>query len=576
MKNKDSRASRTALAATAAAALALALVACQEAPPPAEERTGEALPPLSPAVSEAAQTIARPLLAEYVSRLASDEFEGRGPASPGDEKARAYLAQTMEAIGLEPGGADGQWQQAFEIVGIDSEVPETWSFVTEDGELTVNFWDEFIAISGVQEETAQIRDAEVVFVGYGMQAPEYDWDDFKGVDLSGKVLLMLNNDPDWDPELFEGNRRLYYGRWDYKYASAAAQGAAGAIIIHTTPSASYPWQVVQTSWTGENFELPAGNEPRVQIQAWLTEDASRALVALAGHDLDELVEAAHTREFAPVPLGVETSLALSNTIQQKQTANVGGLLRGSDPELAEQVVVFTAHHDHFGIGEPNDAGDSIYNGALDNASGCAQVLAIAKAFTELPQPPRRSLLFLFVAAEEQGLLGSEYYARHPTFPPGNIAANINLDGANIWGRTTDIAYVGFGKSSLDRVVEEAAAQQGRSVKGEQFPDRGSFYRSDQFNFAKIGVPAIYLDTGTDFVGRPEGWGREQIEAWEEIHYHQPTDELNDSWNFDGMIDDARLNFFAGAAVANADEMPSWKPGDEFEEARQEALAALEN
>ncbi len=575
MKNKDSRLSAgTVQRALAAAFLAYGLAACQAPAPAPDEPLAEAPPPLSAAVEEAAASIDQPLLAESVSRLASDEFEGRGPASPGDEKARAYLAQSMEAMGLEPGGPDGGWQQPFELVGITSRQPETWSFVGGKGELEVKYWDEYIATSGVQAETAKIKDAEVVFVGYGIEAPEHDWDDYKGADLAGKVLLMLNNDPDWDPALFEGNRRLYYGRWDYKYASAAQQGAAGTIIIHTTPSAGYPWQVVQTSWSGENFELPAGPEPRTQVQAWMTEEAARALVALAGHDLDTLIESAHSREFTPVPLGVDTSLALSTTVQRKETANVAGLLRGSDPELADQVVVYTAHHDHFGIGEPDESGDTIYNGALDNASGCAQVLAIAQAFTKLPQPPRRSLLFLFVGVEEQGLLGSEYFARNPTFPPGRIAANINVDGANIWGRATDIAYVGYGKSSLDQVVEAAAAQQGRTVKGEQFPDRGSFYRSDQFNFAKIGVPAIYLDTGADFVGRPEGWAKEQIETWERTHYHQPNDEIDDSWNFDGIIDDTRLAFVAGLTIANADEMPSWNPGDEFEAARIEALAAI--
>jgi Zn-dependent M28 family amino/carboxypeptidase len=575
MKNKDSRLSAgTIPRAIAAAFLACGLAACQAPAPTPEESVAEAPPPLSAAVEQAAASIDQPALAEHIARLASDEFEGRGPASPGDEKARAYLAQSMEAMGLEPGGPDGGWQQPFELVGVTSQQPQTWSFVAEDGELEVKYWDEYIATSGVQAETAKIEDAEVVFVGYGIEAPEHDWDDYKGADLAGKVLLMLNNDPDWDPALFEGNRRLYYGRWDYKYASAAQQGAAGAIIIHTTPSAGYPWQVVQTSWSGENFELPAGSEPRTKVRAWMTEEAARALVALAGHDLDTLIDTARSREFTPVPLGIDTSLTLSNTVQHKETANVAGLLRGSDPELADQVVVYSAHHDHFGIGEPDESGDTIYNGALDNASGCAQVLAIAQAFTKLPQPPSRSLLFLFVGVEEQGLLGSEYFALNPTFPPGRIAANINVDGANIWGRATDIAYIGYGKSSLDQVVEEAAAQQGRTVKGEQFPDRGSFYRSDQFNFAKIGVPAIYLDTGADFVGRPEGWAKEQIETWERTHYHQPNDEFDDSWNFDGIIDDTRLAFVAGLTIANADEMPSWNPGDEFEAARKEALAAL--
>jgi Zn-dependent M28 family amino/carboxypeptidase len=412
----------------------------------------------------------------------------------------------------------------------------------------------------------------VVFVGYGIEAPEYGWNDYKDVDVSGKVLLMLNNDPEWDPELFAGERRLYYGRWTYKYEQAAKRGAAGAIIIHTTPSAGYPYQVVQTSWTGEQFELPGS--PRSQIEAWVTEEAATKLAKLAGQDLAALVESARSADFQPVPFDVTTSLKLKNQIRQVETANVAGLLRGSDPELADEVVVYSAHHDHLGVGEPNDQGDTIYNGALDNGTGCAQLLAIAKAFTQLDQPPRRSVLFLFVAAEEQGLLGSKFYANSPTFAAGRIAANINLDGGNIWGRTSDVAFIGYGKSSLDQVVETAAARQGRTVVGDQFPDKGFFYRSDQFNFAKIGVPAIYLDTGADFVDRPEGWGKEQIDAWTEIHYHQPSDELTDEWDFAGMVDDARLALECGLAVTEADELPAWVPGDEFEAARKEALAAL--
>ncbi len=524
--------------------------------------------------ASAEQAIDGELLRRHVAALSDDAMAGRGPASAGDLAARAYLSEQMQALGLEPGGPDGSWEQPFEIVGITAEVPREWSILGGRSGLVLSYWDDFIAASGVQQETAAIEQAELVFVGYGIVAPEYGWDDYKDADLEGKVLLMLNNDPEWDPELFAGERRLYYGRWTYKYEKAAARGAAGAIIIHTTPSAGYPWQVVQTSWTGEQFELPAAGEPRSQIEAWVTEAAAAEIARLAGHDLDSLVAAARSADFRPVPLGLTTSLELRNTIQRVETANVAGLLRGSDPELREEVVVYTAHHDHLGVGEPDDDGDTIYNGALDNASGCAQVLAIARAFTELPEPPRRSVLFLFVAAEEQGLLGSAYYARHPTFAPGRIAANINLDGGNIWGRTRDLTYIGYGKSSLDAVVEAAAARQGRRVVGDQFPDRGFFYRSDQFNFAKIGVPAIYLDTGTEFVDRPDGWGRERIEAWESESYHQPSDELNEAWDFSGMVEDARLAFECGLVAAQRDGLPAWHAGDEFEAARAAALTAL--
>ncbi|MEE9571360.1 MAG: M28 family peptidase, partial [Gammaproteobacteria bacterium] len=438
--------------------------------------------------------------------------------------------------------------------------------------IVLRYWDDFIAASGIQAPDAVIDEAEVVFVGYGIQAPEYDWDDYEGLDVSGKVLLMLNNDPDWDSELFAGNRRLYYGRWTYKYEIAAQLGAAGAIIIHTTPSAGYPFQVVQTSWSGPQYELPAGPEPALAIEAWVTEDAARQLVSLAGHDLASLVESARDPGFAPIALGVTTSLRLENDLSRVDTANVAGLLEGRDPALKDEVVIFTAHHDHLGVGEPDDTGDTIYNGALDNAAGVAQILAVAEAIQALPAPPRRSILILFVAAEEQGLLGSAYYALHPTFEPGRIAANVNLDAGNIWGQTRDVTYIGYGKSSLDTVVEQAVALQGRTVRGDQFPDRGFFYRSDQFSFAKIGVPAVYLDVGTEFIGQPEGWGVEQIENWEAIRYHQPSDELEDNWNFDGMIEDAQLALYIGLSVAEEDEMPTWNAGDEFEAARLAALA----
>jgi len=557
---------------------AIALVALAALPAGAQSADAPDLPPgVSPAAAEAARTaITAATLEAPIRFLADDLLEGRGPAERGDRLTQLYLASVMGSMGLEPGGPDGSWFQPFGIVGIDATMPDTWTFRKGGEEVVLDRSSEFIAASGVQQPRAAIEDAELVFAGYGISAPEYDWDDYEGADLAGKVLLMLNNDPDWDPELFEGERRLYYGRWTYKYESAARQGAAGAIVVHTTPSAGYPWQVVQTSWTGEQFELPAGDEPRLQVAAWTTEAATKELMDLAGRSWDELVAAAKTREFRPVPLGVTTSITLENEISQVETANVAGLLRGGDPERADEVVVFTAHHDHLGIAPPGDDPDAdrIYNGALDNASGTAQVLAMARAFTLLPEPPARSLLFLFVGAEEQGLLGSEYYAAHPTFPPGKIAANLNFDGGNIWGATRDVTLIGLGKSELDAVARAVAEAQGRTLLADQFPDKGFFYRSDQFNFAKIGVPALYFDAGTDVVGRPEGWGRAQQEAWTERDYHQPSDELTDAWSFDGMVQDARLGFYAGLLIANQQPLPAWNPGDEFEAARKAAVAAV--
>jgi Zn-dependent M28 family amino/carboxypeptidase len=570
---------------------AIALCACsrEEAPAPAGSAAPESAAntpapasapaveasPFTPEAESAAAAIDAADLAEWIRVLSSDEYEGRGPGSAGDAKARAYITQQLEALGLAPGGENGSWEQPVELIGLDASMPDTWTFTKGGSKLDLKVSDEFIAASGVQAETAAIENAEVVFVGYGIEAPEFQWDDYKGVDLEGKVLLMLNNDPDWDPELFQGDTRLYYGRWTYKYESAARQGAAGAIIIHTTPSAGYPWQVVQTSWSGEQFELPAEDEPRIQVKGWVTEDAARKLVSLAGRDLDELVGAAKSRDFAPVALGVTTSLKMPVKMTRTASANVLGLIEGSDPQLKNEVVIYTAHHDHLGIGTPDAEGDTIYNGARDNATGVAMLLGIAKALKALPQPPRRSTLMLFVAAEEQGLIGSRYYSLHPTFPPGRMAAVINFDSGNIWGRTRDVTYVGMGKSTLDEVARRAAGHQNRIVQPDEHPDRGSFYRSDQFSLARIGVPALYFDAGSDFIDRPADWGLAQDAEYTEKHYHQPSDEFDPAWDLSGLVEDAQLGFWCGVIIGNADEMPAWNPGDEFEAARKAALGAVQ-
>ncbi len=563
--------------------LSLLVAACGGSDQPAEESAAAVdrspvaleLSGGNPVAEEAAMQIEGEYMRGIVAEISHDSYEGRGPGTAGDVKARVYLAERMAELGLEPGAADGTWEQPFDLVSVHATQPETWTFEGHGQTMELKQWDQFIVGSGVQQDTAGFEDAELVFVGYGIQAPEYDWDDYKGVDLKGKVLLIMNNDPDWDPDLFGGETRLWYGRWDYKYLSAARQGAAGAIIIHTSPSAGYPFQVVQTSWTGPQFELPAGDEPRSQVNAWVTEDTARDLIAMAGLDLDELREQAYNRDFEPVPLGINSSIMMDVELQRVQSANVLGLIPGSDPELKDEVVIYTAHHDHLGIGTSNDDGDVIYNGAMDNATGVAQVMAIAKAMKALPEAPRRSVLINLVGAEEQGLLGSEYYAANPTFAPGRIAANLNYDGGNIWGHTHDTTFIGLGKSSIDQIAVLIAEEQGRVVKPDQFADKGYFYRSDQFSFAKIGVPAMYLDTGTDFVDRPAGWGKEQLDHFTEVNYHQPTDEYDPSWNFDGMVSDALLGYWTGLAIANADEMPTWVPGDEFEAARIEALKALE-
>ena len=530
-------------------------------------------PRVTPQQENAAKEITPELLRAHIRFLASDLLEGRGPATRGDQLGEAYIQSQLEALGIQPGAPGGGWIQKVPLVGIQPSFPGPAVFRSEHGTAQGIPGENFVASSGVQKPEARIQDAEIVFVGYGIVAPEYQWDDYKGADLSGKVLLMMNNDPESDPNLFAGKTRLWYGRWDYKYMMAAKNGAVGAIIIHTTPSAGYGWQVVQTSWSGELFQLPDDGSPRVQIKAWATEQLSKSIAELGGKDLDRLRAAAETREFRPVPLGVKMSFALTNTIAQKESGNVIGVIPGSDPKRSKEAVIYTAHHDHFGVKVGIKPGaDAIYNGALDNASGVSAVLSIASAFADLEKPPRRSVYFALVTAEEQGLLGSEYLARHPPVPAGRIAANINIDVINWFGKTHDISSIGFGKSSIDREVMALAHMQGRRVESDQFPDRGTFYRSDQFNFARIGVPAAYLKTGIDVIGKPPGFGRQQIEAYEKNDYHQPTDEFRESWDFAGAVQDVRLAFLLGCRLADADAMPQWKAGDEFEPARKKAIA----
>ncbi|MFB1484353.1 M28 family metallopeptidase [Corallococcus sp. RDP092CA] len=529
---------------------------------------------VTPQEKTAEQAITADLLRAHVRFLASDLLEGRGPGTRGDALAQEYIATQFEGLGLKPGAAGGSYFQRFDLMGIHSR-PGAMTFQAKAGRVELQPREDFIAVSGVQTPEARLDASELVFVGYGIVAPEYQWDDFKGADLRGKTLVILNNDPEDDPRLFAGKTRLWYGRWDYKYEQAAKTGAAGAIIIHTTPSAGYPWQVVRTSWTGEQFELPSGDAPRLQVKAWTTEDATRQVLKLAGQDLDALRAAAQKRDFQPVPLGVTVSLRMSNEVRRRPTANVLGLLPGSDPTLAKEVVLYSAHHDHLGKKDDGKPGeDVIYNGALDNAAGVAAMLSVARAFASLPTPPRRSILFAAVAAEEYGLLGSAYLAAHPPVPPGRIAADINVDGGNVLGRTRDITVIGLGKSSLDTYVTTMARTQGRTVKADQLSDRGFFYRSDQFNFARQGIPAAYFGSGMDFIGRPEGWGKQQRGQWETKHYHQPSDELRPEWDLSGAVEDARLFFLVGAQVARAPEMPAWNKGDEFEAARLRSLEAL--
>jgi len=508
----------------------------------------------------------------HVRFLASDLLEGRGPGTRGDALAQSYIAAQLEALGLRPAGPQG-FLQPFDIVGVDGHA-ETIQFTRGRESLVLRHAEDVVAVAGDEAPRTAVDRADLVFVGYGIRAPEYAWDDFKGQDLRGKVLLILNSDPEDDPALFAGRARLWYGRWDYKYEMAARVGAAGAIILHTTHSAGYPWQVVRSSWTGPQYSVPT-NERRVPLRGWVTEEGCRKLVALAGRSLDDLVRSATAREFQPVSLGVGVSAAFDSRVERTRTSNVLALLPGSDPKLSSEVVLYTAHHDHLGMRAGAAPGeDAIYNGAEDNASGVALMLNVARAYAALDKAPRRSILFAAVAAEEQGLLGSEYLARHPPVPLGRIAVDINIDGANVFGRTRDVTVIGLGKTDLDVTLRALARARGRVLRGDQLPDRGYFYRSDQFSFARVGVPAAYFESGLDYRGRPAGWGREKREAWEETRYHQPSDELSPDWDLSGAVEDARLQFALGYSVAQATAPPSWTKGDEFEAPRLRSLEAL--
>ncbi|HYV65706.1 MAG TPA: M28 family peptidase [Myxococcales bacterium] len=507
--------------------------------------------------------------------LSDDLLEGRKPGSTGADLAVKYLAAELEGAGYLPGvpASPGSPQPSFfqpvPLITLHGHPPKQVPFQGPGGQL------ELSALAGVDSdlridpdahvELAKVKDAELVFVGYGIVAPEYGWDDYKDADLRGKIAVILNFNP---PFAGEGVR-LWYGRWDYKYLTAAAHGAAGALVIHTTASAGYPWQVLSASSDSTRIDLPPGSEHRMQFQGWVTEDGAKKMTALANLDLDKLRADAQQKSFQPVPLGVRTSFDMPIDRQVTPSANVVGLLPGTDPQLKNEAVVFTAHWDHLGRDSRVPPGkDGIYNGALDNASGCALMLSVARAAKEAP--PKRSLLFVFVTAEEQGLLGSKWFAQHPTVPAGRIAANINADSVNRWGRTTDVGLLGLGKSSLDAVVREVAAEQGRSVHGDPFPDRGAFYRSDQFELARVGVPVVYARGGPSFIGRPPGWGQQMQEEFERRDYHQVTDEYHGDWDLSGAVEDAQLDLVVGLRVANSPTMPQWTPGDEFEKARKTA------
>jgi Zn-dependent M28 family amino/carboxypeptidase/uncharacterized protein (DUF1684 family) len=518
----------------------------------------------------------------HITVLASDDFEGRAPGSRGEERTSEYLIKEFTQLGLKPGAADGSYIQKVPLVGITADGAP---LVLKKGatELRLKWKDDVVAWTKHVADTASLKDSELVFVGYGVVAPEYNWDDYKGLDVHGKTIVMLVNDPpvpdpanpaELDPKTFGGKAMTYYGRWTYKYEIAAQKGAAGAIIVHETGPAGYPFEVLQNSNIGEKFDLvtPNKNMDRAAIEAWVTVDRARDILKMAGQNYDELKKLAATREFKPVPLGVTASMTLRNKLRTIDSRNFIARIEGRDPKLKDECVVYTAHWDHLGIG-PAVNGDKIYNGAVDNASGVAGLLEIAHAYTKLTTPPKRSILFVAVTAEEQGLLGSEYYAANPVVPLAKTLANINMDGLNVHGRTKDITLVGYGASDLDDYARDAAAEQGRTIRSDPEPEKGFYYRSDHFNFAKLGVPALDPDEGVDFIGKPAGYSQKVRDDYTEHDYHKPSDQVKPDWDLSGAGEDLKLFFAVGYRVAEADTFPAWKPGNEFKAKRDAMLSA---
>ena len=513
----------------------------------------------------------------HIKFLADDLLEGRGTGATGGELAAKYIATQLEAYGLKGAGKDGSFFQPVSLVGVKAEPNTVLSVSGSSGTESFKFADDFVAFTGAQVPDVQVK-APLVFVGYGIDAPGQRWNDYKGAaeDYRGKILVMLVNDPPataGEPNLFGGRALTYYGRWTYKYEEGARRGAAGVILLHTDESAGYPWSVVRTSNGSWRFDIAHDADsktPFLKLRAWMTDAAARRMMKLAGQDLDALRRAAATREFQPVKLNLEGTIDLHSELKRVEAPNVAGILLGRDPQARAEYVVYSTHWDHFGVGAPDKTGDKIYNGAQDNASGVGAVLGIAEALAHLPaaERPRRSVLFLFTTAEEQGLLGAEWYARHPLVPLAKTAADVNLDSMNVLGVTRDFVPLGAERSTLKAVVETVARERGMTVKPDPRPEQGSFYRSDHFPFAKVGVPSISLKEGDDFVGRPKGWGAEQFAAYNTAHYHQPSDEYRDSWDFKGLLQEAEIGLAIGRHIADLPEMPRFNPDDEFAKSRK--------
>ena len=515
---------------------------------------------------------------QHVNVLASDEFEGRAPSTPGGRKTVEYLASEFKKLGLLPpfDSADGKsYRQAVELVEQTVTNSPALSFTFTDGQQSVlPYTQDSMSWSTRVTDSAVLDNSEMVFVGYGVVAPEFGWDDYAGVDMQGKTAVILVNDPGFrspDGELFKGNTMTYYGRWTYKYEEAARQGAAGAIIVHEDAAAGYPWEVVSGSWSGAQYMLftEDGNQANSAVEAWITQSAAQSLFAASGLNYQKMVAAAGQAGFKAVPLTATASTSLAISSRRSTSYNVGAVLPGRT--RPDELFIYTAHWDHLGVKPSDEAEDIIFNGAQDNATGTAAIIEMAQAFKALPQAPERSVMFLAVTAEESGLLGSAQYAADPAFPMAKTVAGINIDAMSTMGATDDIVVVGYGNSQMDDYLLTVAKTQGRHLVQEPTPEKGFFYRSDHFNLAKKGVPMLYAEAGMQVRGKPEGYGKAESERYGAERYHKAADEVHPEWDNAGILQDMNAHFRIGVAISDSNDWPKWTVGNEFKAIRDASM-----
>ena len=571
-----------------AVAVAGALSACGKASAPAQEKTDSATKAEQPAMQEKASAAVSPQaeamaadLHKHIAVLASDKFKGRAPATEGEELTVSYLAEQFAALGLEPGATDADGQPSWfqQVPVVEMQIESTPLTIAGDSfEKALQPLSDMVTFTQRQTDSSALENSELVFVGYGIVAPENDWNDYAGLDMSGKTAVILVNDPGYatqDKALFNGNAMTYYGRWSYKFEEAARQGAAGAIIIHETGAAGYPWEVVSGSWSGAQISLAADdkNADRVAVEAWMTGEAASEVFAAAGLDLAAEMEAAKTRGFEPKPMGLTASVQLKNSLRTSDSRNVVAKLPGKTHP--EEAVIYTAHWDHLGINDNAAGEDHIFNGAVDNATGTAGLLAMARQFKQMGEQPERSLLFVAVTAEESGLLGSKYYAENPVVPLEKTVAGINFDAMGVLGPMRDVVVVGYGNSELEKMLENAAGGQDRYLSPEGHPERGYYYRSDHFSLAKKGVPMLYFDSGSDSFEHGREWAEAQSEKYTAHAYHKPGDEYDPEWNLKGAALDLQLGIELGLQLANSRDWPNWYEGNEFRAIRDASADSRE-